>query len=545
MEQLFSRIEVLPDLAAARLLEAISYDDVEEFCRVGSIFEIRFCGDSEDNYNPAIHRQFKPTSTMFRLFFQRDFGISKESSECVIGHDKLKQQVARSFETHFPSVGNKYYDLRIIRKMQETYLYMRKMTQFEVSIKLRFQTPNQTQRVVQISCQPNFAAGIVCVRFASETISTQEKIRGFCFVPLLDVLLDPTQETLTIRVPRRIELEGFHSAFDDDFLGWTCAPRDDVSLRQKDAMRFIQQLGRASVGFSEDGEFRGFMMDDDLTQGLLVHSLTDNRDLYGYGNSWLASHPAVFLETEKMKRRTDAATLATNISPERGVAFNLSHENKTRLDFGEQNVQIFGDYEFFVIFHRVGLTVRCFVSYRTIPPSVKIGETTTDFLEMFSNTANNVPGIYRSEREMPDDIDLLEYGFNVQRVDQDGGNFALVILWWIPIERGGNGQSRQLVELVEFSPTNDGTIRLHRTASIKIPTDYQADISCGIRSVGLTFSDVMIRFDFNSNTAKTVVLKQPRGNARNFLDRYLGNYFALIRPSEIKQINVRPIRRIQ
>lgn len=544
MNELFSRIEILPDLAAARLLEEVSYDDVEEFCRVGSIFEIRFCGDAEDNYNPEIHHQFKPTSTMFRIFFQRDFGISMNPSECVIGDDRLKQQVAQSFEIHFPSVGNKYFDLKIIRKMQETYLYMRKMTRFDVSVKLKFQSPNETQYAAQISCQPRFTAGVVCVQFESKRILTREFVRGFCIVPLLDVLLDPTRDIVVIRVPKIIELEGFRSTVENDWLGVTCIPRDDVSLRQKDAIRLIQQLKTASVGVSEDGPFRSFTLDRDLTRGLLVHDPYGN-DLYADGNSWVESPTKTHIRAHQMEPRTDEAGFSTEISPGTFIAFNPGREDETILDFTGQRVQIVGDYEFFLIVSPQGSKVRYFCSYRTIPPSVAIGGVTTDFLNMFSSPENNVPGIYRFERELPDDVDPNEYGFLVRRVDQAGGSFAMIVASSIPILQGRGGQSHLFVDLIEMSPATDGTIRLDRTTSIKIPTDYEADFDFGIRSIGVTFSDVMIRFDFNSNTAKTIVLKQPRGIERNFADRYLGNYFALIQPSEIKQINVRPIRRLQ
>ena len=535
MQELLSRIEILPDLAAERLLAALSFDDIEKFCIKGSIFEMRFCGDAEDTYKPAIHL-FKPTSTMFRLFFKRDFGISAKADECSIGHNGLKRQVAESFETHFPSVGSQYFDVRIIRKMRETYLYLRSAQLFNFSLELKFQTPNQTTRVAKLKSRRPSRSGVVCVSFGSVTEGTNQPIRGFFFVPLLDVMLDPTYENKKIRVPRNAQLSNQQSDDDDDLLGVKCILRDDLSQRDRETLTMIKQIGVASVGFSEVGPMQfDVTLVGTLEWGLVIPSSNNasmDANLYGYDDGWARVSQTTQARRNQMAPRFDSASDSTTIDEFNGtIRFNSANVS-TRLEFPNQSAKIAGDYEFFAIVSKkpgVNSKFRYFVSYRTVPPSVPEGSTENSFISLFHDERNNLPTIYREEHDFQIPGNVILFDFQARRVDYVGGNFAVVLLTTV---RDPRLRKQVFVHLIEIGATGPETVKLRLTASGKTPADPdQPEFVTGINAVAISFPRTMMRFDFSTSTytEKGVF---PRSDILQvgLPDRYLDNYFSRVSP---------------
>lgn len=536
MQELLSRIEILPDLAAERLLAAVSFDDIEKFCIKGSIFEMRFCGDEEDTYDPAIH-PFRPTSTMFRLFFKRDFGISAIADDCTIGHNELKRQVAKSFETHFPSVSENYFDLRIIRKLREIYLYLRSAQSLNFSLELKFQTPNQTTRVSTLQSRQRSQSGVVCVSFGSVSEGTNQHIRGFFFVPLLDVMLDPTYENKKIRVPRNAQILYQQSTDDDDdLLGVKCILQDDLSQRERETLMMIKQIGVASVGFSELGPMQfEFTVVGNLEWGLVVQSpyrVSAEAHIYGYEDGWTQVSQTTRARRQQMAPRFDEASKSTSVDEFTGtIQFNSAGVPAT-LEFPNQSVKIAGDYEFFAIVSKkpgVNSKFRYFVSYRTVPPSVLEDPTNNSFISLFSDEKNNLPTIYRAEHDfqIPGNVALAD--FQARRVDYVGGNFAVVLLTTV---RDPYLRRQVFVHLIEIVATGPKTVELRLTASGKTPTDpSQPAFVSGINAVAVSFPRTMMRFDFNTSTytEKGVFPSSDRLQV-GLPDRYLDNYFSRVSP---------------
>lgn len=533
MQELLSRIEILPDLAAERLLAAVSFDDIEKFCIKGSIFEMRFCGDAEDTYNPAIH-SFRPTSTMFRLFFKRDFGISATAADCSIGHNGLKRQVAASFETHFPSVGENYFDLRIIRKLRETYLYLRSAQLFGFSLELKFQTPNQTTRVSTLHSRRPSHSGVICVSFGSVSEGTNQPVRGFFFVPLLDVILDPTYENKKIRVPRSAHLSNQQSTDDDDLLGVKCILRDDLSQRERETLMMIKQIGVASVGFSEFGplEFE-FTLVGNLEWGLVVQSpyrVSAEAHIYGYEDGWAPVSQMTRARKQQMAPRFDAASKSTLIDGATGTIQFNSEAAPVILEFPNQLAKIDGDYEFFAVVSKksgVNSKFRYVVSYRTVPPSIIEDPSDKSFTALFRDERNNLPTIYREEHDfqIPGNVALV--GLQARRVDYVGGNFAVVLLTTV---RHPNLRRQVFVHLIEIVATGPETVELRLTASGETPTDpdWPAFVS-GINAVAISFPRTMIRFDFNTSTyTEKRVFPSSDLFQVGLPDRYLDNYFSRV-----------------
>lgn len=121
--QIRAVVERLPDPAAIRILRAIPYDKIAVLCTGESLFNVRFCGDFADRGGNATQGNERPTTLMYLMLLQRDFGLSRDWTQCTAGTALLRRAVAESFTAHFPTGYD--YDVRMVRKLRKLYLLLR------------------------------------------------------------------------------------------------------------------------------------------------------------------------------------------------------------------------------------------------------------------------------------------------------------------------------------------------------------------------------------------------------------------------------------
>lgn len=551
MEELFSRIAVLPDLAAARLLQELSYENVEQHCKKGSLFEMRFCGDSEDTFKTGIYPGFIPTSTMFRVFFMRDFGISEDPEKCAIGNNQMKNQLAKSFESHFPSVGGKYFDLKIIRKLKRAYKAIRSAN-FRFSLRFPLRDPNGLTTYVKFSGLAEFRMGTAIVSFSSRAVQNNTLIngvKGFFFCPLLDILFDPNDEEPKVRVLDE-NLSGLESTDPADFLGVRCTVTDNDPPEVRAALTLLKKITTSPLGFSQSGDVSpgfGFfsLIGHDSERGVVVQTLDDSRYLHAYENSWMQGENFEKFRTEKMQPRQDEASLSTIINTYNHSISFKTDQTKTTISVIHNQCNVAGDYEFFALYSDTTALVskyRYFIGYLTVPPSLEIGKSSNNVDGLFSDPQNDVDGIYRRERGFAGVNAFRVDGIFVRRVDEFGGIFSVVVGGMITIP-----ETQEKILFVDLIEASQGSKRLVRKASITLPFPSIYRVDWGIRSIAIAGKLTAVLFDFDAKIGKLVRFKENQGpQADDFktgsMDRHLSNFFVRISPDRIQEIVLKKIR---